>query len=96
MKNVSGPLQIAEAAGFTASIGVAAFLTFLGLVSVSLAVLNLLPVPLLDGGHLVFHAFEAVTGKPPSDRALRMLMGIGLSALLGLMAFALTNDIFCP
>ena len=60
------------------------------------SLLNLFPVPVLDGGHLVFHAFEAVTGKPPSDRALRTLMGVGLTVLLGLMAFALTNDIFCP
>jgi regulator of sigma E protease len=56
----------------------------------------LFPIPVLDGGHLVFHAFEAVTGKPPSERALRVLMGIGLTALLALMAFSLSNDIFCP
>jgi regulator of sigma E protease len=68
----------------------------IALLSTSVGLLNLFPIPVLDGGHLVFHAFEAVTGKPPSDRALRVLMGIGLTALLGLMAFALTNDIFCP
>jgi regulator of sigma E protease len=50
----------------------------------------------LDGGHLVFHAYEAVTGKPPSDKALRILMSLGLTALLTLMVFALGNDIFCP
>jgi regulator of sigma E protease len=50
----------------------------------------------LDGGHLVFHAYEAVTGKPPSDKALRVLMAIGLTMLLSLMLFALSNDLFCP
>jgi regulator of sigma E protease len=57
---------------------------------------NLIPVPVLDGGHLVFHAFEAVTGRPPSDRALRVLMAGGLALILSLMVFALSNDIFCP
>jgi regulator of sigma E protease len=58
--------------------------------------LNLFPVPVLDGGHLVFYAYEAVTGKPPSDGALRILMTIGLTLVLGLMVFALGNDLFCP
>jgi len=58
--------------------------------------LNLFPIPVLDGGHLVFHAYEAVTGRPPSDKALRVLMAIGLTLLLSLMLFALSNDLFCP
>jgi regulator of sigma E protease len=58
--------------------------------------LNLFPIPVLDGGHLVFHAWEAVTGRPPAERALRALMSVGLALLLGLMVFALTNDVFCP
>ncbi len=53
-------------------------------------------MPVLDGGHLVFHAYEAVVGKPPSDLALRVLMAGGLTILLSLMAFALGNDLFCP
>ena len=61
-----------------------------------MGLLNLFPIPVLDGGHLVFHAFEAVIGRPPSDRALRILMAIGLAAILGLMVFALSNDLFCP
>ncbi len=55
-----------------------------------------LSVPILDGGHLVFHAYEAVAGRPPSDRALRLLMGLGLALIGSLMVFALTNDLFCP
>lgn len=94
--NVSGPIGIAKVSGDAARQGLDSFILLIALLSTSVGLLNLFPIPVLDGGHLVFHAFEAVTGKPPSDRALRMLMGIGLTALLGLMAFALTNDIFCP
>ena len=61
-----------------------------------MGLLNLFPIPVLDGGHLVFHAYEAVAGKPPSYRAMRVFMTIGLTLLLSLMLFALTNDIFCP
>ena len=94
--NVSGPIGIAKVSGDAARQGIDSFIVLIALLSTSVGLLNLFPIPVLDGGHLVFHAFEAVTGKPPSDRALRVLMGIGLTALLGLMAFALTNDIFCP
>ena len=94
--NVSGPIGIAKVSGDAARQGIESFIVLIALLSTSVGLLNLFPIPVLDGGHLVFHAFEAVTGKPPSDRALRVLMGIGLTALLGLMAFALTNDIFCP
>jgi regulator of sigma E protease len=58
--------------------------------------LNLFPIPVLDGGHLVFYAYEAVTGKPPSEKVLRIFMSIGLFAILSLMVFALGNDLFCP
>ena len=94
--NVSGPIGIAKVSGDAARQGFESFIMLIALLSTSVGLLNLFPIPVLDGGHLVFHAFEAVTGKPPSDRALRVLMGIGLTALLGLMTFALTNDIFCP
>ena len=94
--NVSGPIGIAKVSGDAARQGVDSFILLIALLSTSVGLLNLFPIPVLDGGHLVFHAFEAVTGKPPSDRALRVLMGIGLTALLSLMLFALTNDIFCP
>jgi regulator of sigma E protease len=62
---------------------------------VAVGLMNLFPIPVLDGGHLVFHAYEAVTGKPPSDRALQVMMTAGLTLLLSLMVFALTNDLFC-
>lgn len=94
--NVSGPIGIAKVSGDAARQGIDSFIMLIALLSTSVGLLNLFPIPVLDGGHLVFHAYEAISGRPPSDRAMRILMGIGLSALLALMAFALTNDIFCP
>lgn len=91
--NISGPIQIAEFAGTTASIGLAAFLGFLGLVSVSLGVLNLLPVPLLDGGHLVFDILEWVRGKPVSEKIQVMGQQLGILLLAGLMTLAIYNDL---
>lgn len=93
VKNVSGPLQIAEAAGFTASIGAAAFFSFLALVSVSLAVMNLLPVPVLDGGHLLFTAIEMLKGSPVSERVQLLGQKFGLTFLALLMGLAFYNDI---
>lgn len=93
VKNVSGPLQIAEAAGFTASIGAAAFLSFLALVSVSLGVLNLLPVPLLDGGHLVYYTIEIIKGSPLSEQAMAAGQKVGLTFLILLMGLAFYNDL---
>lgn len=94
--NLRGPIGIAETSGAAASQGLASFIWFIAVLSTAVGMMNLFPVPVLDGGHLVFHAWEAVTGRPPSDRALRMLMSVGLAMLLTLMVFALTNDIFCP
>jgi len=79
-----------------ASQGGQSFLTFIAVLSTAVGLLNLFPVPVLDGGHLVFFGYEAVTGKPPSDKALRILMSVGLALILSLMVFALTNDLFCP
>lgn len=93
---VSGPIGIAQMSGTAASQGATSFIMFIGVLSTAVGLLNLFPVPMLDGGHLVFYAYEAVTGKPPSDKALRVLMAVGLTALLSLMVFALTNDLFCP
>lgn len=93
VKNVSGPIQIAEAAGFTASIGVTAFLSFLALVSVSLGVLNLLPVPLLDGGHLVFYTVEIIKGSPLSEKVMAAGQRVGLTFLVLLMGLAFYNDL---
>jgi regulator of sigma E protease len=93
LKNISGPLTIAEFAGVSALIGVAAFLSFLGLLSVSLGVINLLPVPVLDGGHLLFYFIEIVKGSPLSEGAEAFGQRIGLTLLGGLMFVAFYNDI---
>jgi regulator of sigma E protease len=94
--NLSGPIGIARTSGAMASQGAMSFVWFIAVLSTAVGLLNLFPVPVLDGGHLVFFAYEALTGRPPSDRALRVLMGMGLMLVIGLMAFALTNDLFCP
>ena len=93
IRNLSGPISIADAAGKTASIGVVYFLKFLAIVSISLGVLNLLPVPILDGGHLLYFLVEAVKGSPPSEAALAKGQAIGLVMLLGLMTLALYVDV---
>ncbi len=94
--NLSGPIGIAETSADMASQGTASFIWFIAVLSTAVGLLNLFPVPVLDGGHLVFYAYEAVSGRPPSDKALRVLMSIGLTVVLGLMVFALSNDLFCP
>ncbi|MWB77323.1 RIP metalloprotease RseP [Pseudooceanicola sp. 216_PA32_1] len=94
--NMTGPIGIAQTSGAMASQGADSFVWFVAALSTAVGLLNLFPIPVLDGGHLVFHAFEAVTGRPPSDRALRILMTAGLALILTVMVFALTNDIFCP
>jgi len=92
-KNISGPVTIADYAGQSARLGADHFLRFLALISISLGVLNLLPVPVLDGGHLLYHFAELVKGGPLSERAMEIGQQIGLSLLFLLMAFALYNDI---
>ncbi|SEP64053.1 RIP metalloprotease RseP [Thalassovita taeanensis] len=94
--NMSGPLGIAQVSGAMASQGTQSFVYFIGVLSAAVGLLNLFPVPVLDGGHLTFYAFEAVTGRPPSEKALRILMTVGLTLILSMMAFALFNDLFCP
>ncbi len=94
--NMSGPIGIAEVSGQMASQGITEFIYFIGVLSAAVGLLNLFPVPVLDGGHLVFYAYEAVVGRAPSERALRVLMSAGLALLLTMMAFALFNDVFCP
>lgn len=93
--NISGPIGIAETSGDMASQGAQSFIWFIAVLSTAVGLLNLFPVPALDGGHLVFYAYEAVTGRPPSDLALRVLMGLGIAMILSLMVFALGNDLFC-
>ena len=93
LKNLSGPLTIADYAGKSASLGLSAYLLFLAAISVSLGVLNLLPLPVLDGGHLMYYLWEAVTGKPVSTGSMETLQRGGVAALLAMMSVALFNDI---
>lgn len=93
LDNISGPISIAQYAGYSARIGLAPFLAFLGVVSVSLAVLNLLPIPVLDGGHLMYYLIEFVKGKPVSQRAQLAAQKLGIALLLALMGLAFYNDL---
>ena len=92
-KNISGPISIAEFAGISAYLGVTAFLSFLAIISVSLGVLNLMPVPLLDGGQVVYQLIEAVKGSPLSERAQNFGQQVGIALLVSLMSLAFYNDI---
>ncbi|MDD2915737.1 MAG: RIP metalloprotease RseP [Gallionella sp.] len=93
MKNLSGPITIADYAGQSAGMGMAAYLGFLALISVSLGVLNLLPIPLLDGGHLLYYAAELVKGSPVPEQIWEIGQKIGIALLGTLMIFAIYNDI---
>ena len=93
LKNLSGPITIADYAGQSAQIGWISYLVFLALISISLGVLNLLPIPLLDGGHLMYYMLEIAKGSPVSDKAMEIGQHVGMGVLLLLMAFALYNDI---
>lgn len=92
-RNLSGPVAIADYAGQSAKVGAYAYIAFLALISVSLGVLNLLPVPVLDGGHLVYYGLEAIKGRPLSERFMQVTQKAGLAAIVGLMAVALFNDL---
>jgi regulator of sigma E protease len=93
MKNLSGPITIADYAGQSAKMGAVAYLSFLALISISLGVLNLLPIPLLDGGHLLYYAAELLKGSPVSDQLWEIGQKIGIALLGTLMVFAIYNDI---
>ncbi|MFY9136169.1 site-2 protease family protein, partial [Zwartia sp.] len=93
LKNISGPVTIADYAGQSVKIGWEAYIAFLALVSVSLGILNLLPIPMLDGGHLMYYLIEMVRGKPVTDRVMEWGQRIGVSLLGGLMVLALFNDL---
>src|SRR6476646_6954882 len=93
LKNLSGPITIADYAGQSAQMGWMAYVTFIAVISISLGVLNLLPVPVLDGGHLMYYIAEIIRGRPVSDRTLEVGQRIGMVLLFTLMAFAIYNDI---
>ena len=92
VKNISGPVSIADYAGQTARIGLSAYIHFLALISISIGLLNLLPIPMLDGGHLLYYAIEAITGRPVSDEVKLIGQRIGLGLLAALTMLAFFND----
>jgi len=93
--NLNGPIGIAQATGAAANEGLSSFVWLVAALSTAIGLLNLFPVPVLDGGHLVFHAFEWATGRPPSDRVMNVALAIGLALVLSLMLFGLSNDLLC-
>ena len=93
VRNISGPLNIAAFAGDSARAGFTAFLSFLSVVSISLGILNLLPVPLLDGGQVVYQIAEWIKGAPLSERAMTFGQQVGILLLMVLMGFAFYNDL---
>ncbi|MEM1267847.1 MAG: RIP metalloprotease RseP [Pseudomonadota bacterium] len=93
LDNIQGPIGIAQLSGEQAKLGVIDFVQFVGVISVSIGFLNLFPIPILDGGRLVFIAYEAVVGRPPPDRLLDVVMPVGLAMVLLLMLFATYNDL---
>jgi len=93
VKNISGPINIAQYAGYSASSGLNSFIGFLAIVSISLGILNLLPVPMLDGGQIVYQLAEGIKGSPMSERAQLIGQQMGILLLIVLMSFAFYNDI---
>ena len=93
VKNISGPITIAQYAGQTVQVGIDQFILFLAIISISLGILNLLPIPVLDGGHLLFNLLEAIKGSPLSDNAMILGQQIGIALLAALMGLAFYNDI---
>jgi regulator of sigma E protease len=92
-KNLSGPISIAQVAASTAESGFTTWLSFLALLSISLGAINLLPIPVLDGGHIVFHALEGIFGRPVPEQIQMMSYQLGLAAVFTLMMFAIYNDV---
>jgi regulator of sigma E protease len=93
--NLSGALRIAETSAAAAQSGPVEFIWFIAVLSTAVGFLNLFPIPVLDGGHLMFHAYEAIRGKPPSERLMNLFMSVGLALVATLMLFGLWNDITC-
>ena len=92
VKNLSGPISIAQGAGNSANVGLVYFLGFLALISVNLGIINLLPLPVLDGGHLLYYFVEVITGRPVPEKVQEIGFRFGAAILLMLMSIALFND----
>ncbi len=93
LKNITGPITIADYAGQTARVGWISFLSFMAFVSISLGVMNLLPIPVLDGGHLLYYALELFSGRPVPERIGMIAQRAGIGVLMALMMVAVFNDI---
>ena len=93
LKNITGPITIADYAGQTARVGLISFLSFMAFISISLGVMNLLPIPVLDGGHLLYYSLELFSGRPVSERVSALAQRAGIGLLMVLMAVAMFNDI---
>jgi len=93
LKNVTGPITIADYAGQTARIGLVSYLSFIAFISISLGVMNLLPIPVLDGGHLLYYSLEVLTGRPLPERVGEIAQRLGIGLLLTLMVLAVFNDV---
>ena len=93
LKNVTGPITIADYAGQTARMGVASYLSFIAFISISLGVMNLLPIPVLDGGHLLYYSLEVLTGRPVPERFNEIAQRVGIGLLMTLMLLAVFNDV---
>ena len=92
-RNISGPITIAQYAGYSAKVGAVQYVLFLAVISISLGVLNLLPIPVLDGGHLMYYIIETVKGSPLPERVLIIGQQVGVALLVGLMVLAFYNDL---
>ena len=93
VKNLQGPVGIAVASGDSAMQGLTEFIFMIAFISTAIGLMNLLPIPILDGGHLVIFAYQAIFKRSPNERVMQVIMGVGLSMLLMLMLFATFNDI---
>jgi regulator of sigma E protease len=95
--NLQGPVGIAETSGAAAAQGIASFIWLIAVLSTAVGLMNLFPIPSLDGGHLMLYAFEAVAGRKPPEMFMRVFMTVGLTLIMGLMVFAVFNDVLlCP
>jgi regulator of sigma E protease len=94
--NLSGPISIAETSGQMVKQGSLSFFWFIAVLSTAIGMINLFPIPVLDGGHLMFFTLEAITGKKPNPNIVNTFMTLGFILLIGLMLFSLFNDFLCP